>query len=123
MQAIATNTQGVRSGAEEITQASDDLSRRTEQQAASLEETSRDAGEGCGPRAAAHIRRLSPGRLSPGRATAVEGIGGVRFSSHSRSGGRESGNVSRDSDGAHAPFGFSWAERFLDISRICNPRL
>ena len=31
--------QGVRSGAEEITQASDDLSRRTEQQAASLEET------------------------------------------------------------------------------------
>jgi uncharacterized protein YukE len=39
MQAIATNTQGVRSGAEEITQASDDLSRRTEQQAASMEET------------------------------------------------------------------------------------
>ena len=39
MQAIATNTQGVRSGAEEITQASDDLSRRTEQQASSLEET------------------------------------------------------------------------------------
>src|SRR6202041_995819 len=37
--AIAANTQGVRSGAEEITQASDDLSRRTEQQAASLEET------------------------------------------------------------------------------------
>ena len=39
MQAIAHNTQGVRSGAGEITQASDDLSRRTEQQAASLEET------------------------------------------------------------------------------------
>ena len=39
MQSIATNTKGVRSGAEEITQASDDLSRRTEQQAASLEET------------------------------------------------------------------------------------
>jgi methyl-accepting chemotaxis protein len=39
MKAIAINTQGVRSGAEEITQASDDLSRRTEQQAASLEET------------------------------------------------------------------------------------
>src|SRR6202041_3534368 len=37
--AIAANTQGVRSGASEITQASDDLSRRTEQQAASLEET------------------------------------------------------------------------------------
>jgi methyl-accepting chemotaxis protein len=39
VQAIATNTLGVRSGASEITQASDDLSRRTEQQAASLEET------------------------------------------------------------------------------------
>jgi methyl-accepting chemotaxis protein len=39
MQAIAASTLGVRSGAEEITQASDDLSRRTEQQAASLEET------------------------------------------------------------------------------------
>jgi methyl-accepting chemotaxis protein len=39
MQAIAENTHGVRGGAEEITQASDDLSRRTEQQAASLEET------------------------------------------------------------------------------------
>jgi methyl-accepting chemotaxis protein len=39
MQAIATNTHGVRAGAEEITKASDDLSRRTEQQAASLEET------------------------------------------------------------------------------------
>jgi len=36
---ISTNTQGVRSGAEEITAASDDLARRTEQQAASLEET------------------------------------------------------------------------------------
>lgn len=39
MSAIAENTQGVRSGAGEISQASDDLSRRTEQQAASLEET------------------------------------------------------------------------------------
>jgi len=39
MVAIATNTQGVRSGAGQITQASDDLSRRTEQQAASLEQT------------------------------------------------------------------------------------
>ncbi len=39
MKAIAHNTHGVRSGAGEITQASDDLSRRTEQQAASLEET------------------------------------------------------------------------------------
>jgi methyl-accepting chemotaxis protein len=39
MRAIALNTQGVRSGVEEITQASDDLSRRTEQQAANLEQT------------------------------------------------------------------------------------
>ncbi len=36
---VAANATGVRSGAAEITQASDDLSRRTEQQAASLEET------------------------------------------------------------------------------------
>ena len=39
MSAITVNTEGVRSGAGEITQASDDLARRTEQQAASLEET------------------------------------------------------------------------------------
>ena len=36
---VAMNATGVRSGAGEISQASDDLSRRTEQQAASLEET------------------------------------------------------------------------------------
>ena len=39
MHSIATNTTGVQSGASEITQASDDLARRTEMQAASLEET------------------------------------------------------------------------------------
>jgi len=39
MQSIAANTHGVRSGAAEITKSSDDLARRTEQQAASLEET------------------------------------------------------------------------------------
>ncbi|HEX3982283.1 MAG TPA: methyl-accepting chemotaxis protein, partial [Acidisoma sp.] len=39
MKSIVSNTEGVRSGANEITQASDDLSRRTEQQAAGLEET------------------------------------------------------------------------------------
>lgn len=39
MTSIAANTQGVRSGASEITQASDNLARRTEQQAANLEET------------------------------------------------------------------------------------
>jgi methyl-accepting chemotaxis protein len=39
MKTISANTEGVRSGVGEITQASDDLSRRTEQQAASLEET------------------------------------------------------------------------------------
>jgi methyl-accepting chemotaxis protein len=39
MREVATNATAVRSGAGEISQASDDLSRRTEQQAASLEET------------------------------------------------------------------------------------
>jgi methyl-accepting chemotaxis protein len=39
MKVIAANTQGIRGGGEEISQAADDLSRRTEQQAASLEET------------------------------------------------------------------------------------
>ncbi len=39
MKVVAANTTGIRSGAGEISQASDDLSRRTEQQAASLEET------------------------------------------------------------------------------------
>ncbi len=39
MSAVATSTRGVKSGAGEIASASDDLSRRTEQQAASLEET------------------------------------------------------------------------------------
>ena len=39
MRSIVANSGGVRSGAQEIAQASDDLSRRTEQQAAGLEET------------------------------------------------------------------------------------
>ena len=39
MRVIVTNTQGLQSGTGEITQAADDLSRRTEQQAASLEQT------------------------------------------------------------------------------------
>ena len=39
MKVIAVNTQAIRGGGEEISQAADDLSRRTEQQAASLEET------------------------------------------------------------------------------------
>ncbi|RAK51453.1 methyl-accepting chemotaxis protein [Phenylobacterium deserti] len=39
MKVISGATLGIRSGADEITQASDDLSKRTEQQAASLEET------------------------------------------------------------------------------------
>jgi methyl-accepting chemotaxis protein len=40
MTTIATNTRAMRGGGEEISHASDDLSRRTEQQAASLEQTS-----------------------------------------------------------------------------------
>jgi methyl-accepting chemotaxis protein len=39
MRAVVDRTHGLRSGGQEITQASDDLSKRTEQQAASLEET------------------------------------------------------------------------------------
>jgi methyl-accepting chemotaxis protein len=39
MKTVVGRTQGLRSGGQEITQASDDLSKRTEQQAASLEET------------------------------------------------------------------------------------
>jgi len=39
MRTVVGRTQGLRSGGAEITQASDDLSKRTEQQAASLEET------------------------------------------------------------------------------------
>ncbi len=39
MKVISANTQGILGGGEEISQAADDLSRRTEQQAASLEET------------------------------------------------------------------------------------
>jgi len=39
MKTVVGRTQGLRAGGEEITQASDDLSKRTEQQAASLEET------------------------------------------------------------------------------------
>jgi methyl-accepting chemotaxis protein len=39
MKTVVGRTQGLRSGGAEITQASDDLSKRTEQQAASLEET------------------------------------------------------------------------------------
>jgi methyl-accepting chemotaxis protein len=39
MLGVATNTQAIRSGSREISTAADDLSRRTEQQAASLEET------------------------------------------------------------------------------------
>lgn len=39
MSVISMNSDGIRSGAGEISQAADDLSRRTEQQAASLEET------------------------------------------------------------------------------------
>jgi methyl-accepting chemotaxis protein len=56
MKAISHNTEGVRSGAGEITQASDDLSHRTEQQAASLEETAAALDE-----ITATIRRTAEG--------------------------------------------------------------
>ena len=45
MVSVAANTQAIRSGTREISVAADDLSRRTEQQAASLEETAAALGE------------------------------------------------------------------------------
>ena len=45
MLSVSTNTQAIRSGTKEIAVAADDLSRRTEQQAASLEETAAALGE------------------------------------------------------------------------------
>ena len=42
---IAANTEALRSGTQEIAQAADDLSRRTEQQAATLEQTAAALGE------------------------------------------------------------------------------
>jgi methyl-accepting chemotaxis protein len=45
MKAIAANTNGVQSGAEDITRAADDLSRRTDQQASSLRETATTLGQ------------------------------------------------------------------------------
>jgi methyl-accepting chemotaxis protein len=45
MSIISTTTQGIRANAGEVSQASDDLSRRTEQQAASLEESAAALGE------------------------------------------------------------------------------
>ncbi len=45
MVSVSANTQAIRSGTKEISVAADDLSRRTEQQAASLEETAAALGE------------------------------------------------------------------------------
>ncbi len=45
MLSVSANTQAIRSGTKEISVAADDLSRRTEQQAASLEETAAALGE------------------------------------------------------------------------------
>ena len=84
MRAIAENTTGVRSGAGEITQASDDLARRTEQQAASLEETAAALDE-----ITATVRKTAES-ASEARHLVAEARGGAE----------RSGTVVRDAVGA-----------------------
>jgi len=66
MREVALNATGVRSGAGEISQASDDLSRRTEQQAASLEETAAALDE-----ITATVRRTADGANQAREAVSV----------------------------------------------------
>jgi methyl-accepting chemotaxis protein len=84
MKVIAHNTQGMRSGAGEISQAADDLSRRTEQQAASLEETAAALDE-----ITATVRRTAEG------ATQAQSVVSVAKGDAERS-----GQVVRDAVGA-----------------------
>ena len=81
---IAHNTQGMRSGAGEISQAADDLSRRTEQQAASLEETAAALDQ-----ITATVRRTAEGA---GQAQSVVSV--------AKSDAERSGQVVRDAVGA-----------------------
>ncbi len=74
MQAITARTHGVRSGAGELTVASDDLSRRTEQQAASLEQTAAALDE-----ITATVRKTA-GNATLARDTAVEARGDAQHS-------------------------------------------
>jgi methyl-accepting chemotaxis protein len=84
MKVIAHNTQGMRSGAGEISQAADDLSRRTEQQAASLEQTAAALDE-----ITATVRRTAEG------ANQAQSVVSVAKSDAERS-----GQVVRDAVGA-----------------------
>ena len=81
---IAHNTQGMRTGAGEISQAADDLSRRTEQQAASLEETAAALDE-----ITATVRRTAEGA---GQAMSVVSV--------AKGDAERSGQVVRDAVGA-----------------------
>jgi methyl-accepting chemotaxis protein len=79
MLSVAANTQAIRSGTREISVAADDLSRRTEQQAASLEETAAALGEitttvGKTAQGATHARQV----VSTARSDAEKGSGVVR---------------------------------------------
>ena len=84
MKVISHNTQGMRSGAGEISQAADDLSRRTEQQAASLEQTAAALDE-----ITATVRRTAEG------ATQAQSVVSVAKGDAERS-----GQVVRDAVGA-----------------------
>ena len=93
VQSIVDNTAGIRFGAEEITQAADDLSKRTETQAASLEETAaaldeitvtvRKTAEGA-ERARTVVAQTKTGAEESGDIVqkAVAAMGGIEQSSH-----------------------------------------
>ncbi len=79
MLSVSANTQAIRSGTKEIAVAADDLSRRTEQQAASLEETAAALGEITTTvrktaQGATHARQV----VSTARSDAEKGSGVVR---------------------------------------------
>ena len=79
MLSVSANTQAIRSGTKEIAVAADDLSRRTEQQAASLEETAAALGE-----ITATVRKTAQGAtharqvVSTAKSDAEKGSGVVR---------------------------------------------
>ncbi len=66
MKTVVGRTQGLRSGGQEITQASDDLSKRTEQQAASLEETAAALDE-----ITATVKKTADGAIEARKVVAV----------------------------------------------------
>jgi len=66
MRTVVGRTQALRAGAQEITQASDDLSKRTEQQAASLEETAAALDQ-----ITATVRKTADGALEARKVVAI----------------------------------------------------